>query len=93
VNVLGSILESVLRAYWERTVKHAGSVPSSAIGTVLESMPGSVPRLYSEVWLGAYLECTWDHLESYLGSVWSSRLAVCHRVQLGASLRACLGVY
>jgi len=53
---LGSVLESVLRAYWERTVKQAGSVPSSAIGSVLESMPGSVLRLYSEVYLGAYSE-------------------------------------
>jgi hypothetical protein len=32
-SVLGSVLESVLRAYWERTVKQAGSVPSSAIGS------------------------------------------------------------
>jgi len=63
--VLGSVLESVLRVYWERTVKQAGSV----IGSVLESMPGSVLRLYSEVCLGAYLECTWERLESLLGSV------------------------
>jgi len=27
---------------WERTVKQAGCVPSSAIVSVLESMPGSV---------------------------------------------------
>jgi hypothetical protein len=32
-SVLGSVLESVLIAYWERTVKQAGSVPSSAIGS------------------------------------------------------------
>ena len=42
--MLGSVLESVLRAYWERTVKQAGSVPSSAIRSVLESMRGSVLR-------------------------------------------------
>jgi len=40
--VLGSVLEIVLRTYWERILKQAGSVPSSAIGSVLESMPGSV---------------------------------------------------
>jgi len=31
--MLGSVLESVLRAYWERTVKQAGSVSLSAIGS------------------------------------------------------------
>ena len=67
--MLGSVLESVLRAYWERTVKQAGSVPSSAIGSNLESMPGTVLRLYSEVCLGAYSECIWERLESLLGSV------------------------
>jgi hypothetical protein len=37
---------------WERIVKQAGTVPSSAIGSVLESMPGSV--LEKSV-LGVYL--------------------------------------
>jgi len=32
-------------------------------------------------------------LESVLGRVEPSRLGVCHRVQLGASVRACPGVY
>jgi len=56
--VLGSMLESVLRAYlraysqagwacaiesnWERIVKQAGSVQSSAIRSVLQSVLGSV---------------------------------------------------
>jgi len=31
-----------------------------------------------------------ERLESLLGCVQSSRLGVCHRVQLGASLRACM---
>ena len=78
-------------------------MPSSAIGSVLESMPGSVLRLYSEVYLGAYSECSWECLESLLGSVQSSRLGVCHRVQLGVEsvlgsvlgslLRAYMGAY
>ena len=36
--------------------------------------------------------CSWECLESLLGSIQSSRLAVCHRVQLGVYLRACSGV-
>jgi len=67
--VLGSVLESILRAYWERTVKQAGSVPSGAIGCVLEIVPGSVLRLYLEVYLGAYSECTWERLGSLIGNV------------------------
>ena len=55
---------------WERTVKQARGVPSSAIGSILENMPGSV-----------------------LGSVQSSRLGVCHQVQLKVSLKACPEVY
>ena len=31
--------------------------------------PGVYLRTYSEVYLGAYLECTWEHLERLLGSV------------------------
>ena len=34
--------ECAIESNWERTVKQAGSVPWSAIGRVLESMPGSV---------------------------------------------------
>jgi len=46
---------------WERIVKQAGSVPSTAFGSVLESG--------SEVYMGAYSECTWERLASVLGSV------------------------
>jgi len=50
--------------------------------------------------LGAYsqagweyaIECDWERLESLLGNVQSSRLGVCHRVQLGVYLKACSGV-
>jgi len=38
----------------------------SAIVSVLESM---LLRTYLEVYLGAYSECTWERLESLLGSV------------------------
>jgi hypothetical protein len=68
-SVLGSVFESVLRAYWERTVKQAGSVPSSAIGRVMESMPRSILRLYSEVYMCMYTRCTWERLRSVLGSI------------------------
>jgi len=44
-------------------------VPSSAIGSVLSACPGVYLRMYSEVYLGAYSECTWEHLESLLESV------------------------
>jgi len=52
---------------------------------------------YSQVRLGVYLRAclgvclraSWE----LTGSVQSSRLGVCHRVQLGASLRAWPGVY
>jgi hypothetical protein len=38
----GVCLRASWELTWERTVKQAGSVPSSAIGRVLESIPGSV---------------------------------------------------
>jgi hypothetical protein len=44
-------------------------VPSSAIGSVLESVLGSVVESESEVYLGAYSQCTWECLESSLGNV------------------------
>jgi len=34
--------EYPIESIWERTIKQGRSVPSSAIGSVLESMPGSV---------------------------------------------------
>jgi hypothetical protein len=65
-----------LRTSWElnyeRTVKQAGSMPSSAIGTVLETMLGSVLQTILRhalgsvlgVDLGEYSECTWERLAS-----------------------------
>ena len=63
---------------------YAGSVQSTAIGGILESD--------LEVYMGVYLECTCKHLESVLGSEWSSRLDVFHQVQFGVFLRAYSGV-
>jgi len=68
-------------------------VSSSAIGCVLESVLGSVVESVLRAYLGAYsqegwectFECNWERLESLLGHVQSSRLGVCHRVQLRAS--------
>jgi len=38
----GVCLRAFCELTWERIVKQAGRVPLSAIGSVLESMPGSV---------------------------------------------------
>jgi len=50
-------------------------------------------RVYLGACSGVCLSASWEHLESLFGSVQSSTVGVCHRVQLGASLRAWLGVY
>jgi len=65
-------------------------------------MLGSVLK-NSEVYLGAYSECTWERLESLLGSVQSCRLAVGSVLEsmpgsvlgnvLGGVLGSVLGVY
>jgi len=78
---------------WERTVKQAGRVSSSAIGTVLESMLWRLIESVLRAYLGAYsqegwqcaIESNWECLESVPGHVQLSRLGVCHWVQLGAS--------
>jgi hypothetical protein len=44
------------------------------------------------VYLGGYSDCTWKCIESVLGGILSRSLGVCHRVQSGESLKACLGV-
>ena len=44
-------------------------MPSSAIGTVLESSPGVYIRTDSDVYLGAYSECACERLDSLLESV------------------------
>jgi len=48
-------------------------VPSSAIGSVLESMPGSVHENVLGGVLGSVLECTWERLEILLGNVSQAR--------------------
>jgi hypothetical protein len=45
---------------WERTVKQARSAPSSAIGGVLESMPGSVLQSVLRAYLGPYSQVGWE---------------------------------
>jgi hypothetical protein len=44
---------------WERTVKQTGSVPSSAIRSVLERILRSVRENILAGILVAYSECTW----------------------------------
>jgi len=39
------------------------------LGASLRACPGVYLRTYSEVYLRAYSECTWERLESLLGSV------------------------
>jgi len=76
-SVFGSVLESILGAYLGASVTLARSVPSCAIRSVLGSMLGSVLEnalggvlgSVLGVYSGAYSECTWEHLESVLGSV------------------------
>ena len=65
----GACLTASWELVWERTVKQAGCVPSSAIKSVLESMPGSVLENVLGVYLGAYSECSWEHLVSLFGGV------------------------
>jgi len=76
-------------------------VPSSAIGSVLESILGTVlVSILVGILRSRLGGCTvdhtrrsaWEHLESLLQSIQLSRLGVCHRVQLGVDLRACSGV-
>jgi len=84
-------------------------VPSSAVGSVLESVLGSVLEsvvsAYSQARLECAIEsnwerpgehareCTWERLESLLECVSQAAWEVCHREQMGASLRASPGVY
>jgi hypothetical protein len=72
-------------------------VPSSAIGSIFESMPGSVLKNILGGKPGSvlrvYLECTRERLESLLRRVQSSRLGVCSRVQTGVTFRVYLVAY
>jgi hypothetical protein len=45
-------------------------VPSSAIGRVIESTPGSVLENILGGVLGTYSECTWERLESVSQAGW-----------------------
>jgi len=67
---------------WEHTVKQAGSVQSSAIGSVLQSVQSSELGSVQLSVLGSLLE-----------NVQSSRLGVCNRVQSGAYRRVNLEAY
>jgi len=59
----------------EHTLKQAGSVPSSAIGRVLESMPGSGLQVYSE----STCSVLWGLLDNISQAGWEC----CHEEQLG----------
>jgi len=77
----GVYLRASWELTWERTVKQAGSMPSSAIGSVLRAYLGT----YSQGGWEYAIEWNCERLESLLGNVQPSRLGVCHRVQLRAS--------
>jgi hypothetical protein len=76
-------------------------VPSSAIGSVLESMPGSVLENVLGVYLGASCELTWESIvkqagsvpSSAIGSVLESMPGSVHENVLGGVLGSVLGVY
>jgi len=57
-------------------------------GTVRSSHGGRAKGKVQTTILGSVLRVCWECLESLLGSIESSRLGVCHQVQLGVYLRA-----
>jgi uncharacterized membrane protein YeaQ/YmgE (transglycosylase-associated protein family) len=68
------------------SIKYAGMYMGaySQVRLGVSSLLGVYLRMYSEVYLGAYFECAWEWI--------SSRLRVCHRVQLGVYLGVWLGL-
>jgi len=72
-------------------------VPSSAIRSVFESMPGSVLEIVLGVYLGASCELTWERIVKQAGGVSSSAIgSVLESVlesMLEIVLRAYLGAY
>jgi hypothetical protein len=92
-SVLGSVEPSMLRMYhqvqlavylrafwelnWQHTVKQTECVPSSAIGSILETMPGSVLEnilrgilgSVLRVYLGMSWKFTWKHIVNQAGSI------------------------
>jgi hypothetical protein len=79
---LGVCLRASCELTWEHTVKQAGSVPSSAIERLLESVPGSVlenvlggvlVRVF-RVCLGACIKQARSVPSSAIGSVLGSML-------------------
>ena len=54
---------------WERTFQQAGCVPSSAIRSVLETMPGSILENLLGVYLGASCKLTSERIVMQAGSV------------------------
>jgi len=67
---------------WALRAKQARSVPWLQLGASLRACPG--------VYLRTYLECTWYHLVSWLGSVYSSRLGATWRA-IGSVVESVLG--
>ena len=65
----GSVLGSIFSAYLGALVKQAGSVQSSAIGSVLGSMSGSVLENELRVCLGESCKRTRERIVKLAGSV------------------------
>ena len=86
----GVCLRASCEHTWERTVKQAGSVPSSAIGSVLESMPGGVHGSVLGVYLGASCERTWEGIVKQAWSVSSSAIGNLLESVLGSVLESVL---
>jgi len=76
----GVCLETPWQLTWKRTVKQVGSVPLGAIGSILDSMPGSV---LENVLRGALLSVQWSAFGS-LVSCWMQ-----HDVWYQAHIIAC----
>jgi len=52
----GVYLRASCELTWERIVKQAGSLPSSAIGILFESILGSVLESILKAYMGAYIQ-------------------------------------
>lgn len=90
---LGMRMTLSLMLLLECTGKPAGSLPLSTTKSILQSMFGCMLENILGGILQAYSECTSKHQSSIVNSIPSCRTGGCHWAQLGASWRACLGVY
>jgi hypothetical protein len=78
---------------WERTVKKAGNVSSSAVESVLQSMPQSVLENLLGVYMTLSGQLRWERLVKQARSVSASAIGSVLESVLDSFLRAGLGAY